>query len=79
MTRKSHTINLIPQETLDLLHDAKDREAKRSGYGITFQAYLRKILQDAAENERTKQSVAKKLQEKAAAEYAKQASEDVGE
>lgn len=72
MTRKSHTINLIPQETLDLLHDARNREAKKSGYSITFQAYLRKILQDSAEGERQLQEIAKQ-------EYAKQASEDAGE
>lgn len=69
MKTKGHTVNNIPQETLDLLKDARSRAEKESGYPVPFQAFLRKILQDVADDER-------KLQDAASEEYAKQASED---
>lgn len=71
MKLKSHSINNIPPETLDLLHSACRRSAKKYGVPVTFQAFLRKLLQEAADAE-------KALQDAAAQEYAKQASEDAG-
>lgn len=62
---KGYSVTNIPDETLDLLQDACQRVAKDSGYPVTFQAFLRKTLQDTADRE-------KALQDAAEVEYERQ-------
>lgn len=69
METKGYTINNIPMDTLELLHDARARVERQTGCSLAMQSYLRKVLQDAANAE-------KALQQAASEEYAQQQSED---
>lgn len=68
METKGYTINNIPHDTLELLHEARSRVERQTGYSLPMQSYLRKLLQDAANAE-------KAIQDAAGEEYAKQQSE----
>lgn len=68
MKLKSTSINGIPPEVIELLKDAHRRDQRDTGYPVSFQAFLRKLLQDAADRESA-------LQDAAGAEYAAQQSD----
>lgn len=69
MKLKSTSINGIPPEVIDLLKDAHRRDQRDTGYPVSFQAFLRKLLQDTADAERA-------LQQAAGEEYAAQQADD---